>query len=468
MAVPRHDEPDATESSPLLDVNIDELMATPLAVSSVIVRGASRTRQQFLEKLIAPVVSTGGSFSGVVEDVHDAVERIRATGVFSGADAFLAPGDDNAAAVIVTVTEKPTYQIRTGTSVRTSGDRDASVEASVVWRNLTGRTDTLRASTSYWGGVTSREGAGVVPGNSVAVDYTAPFVYGLRNSAFARIEQLSRMHDESHFRERAREAVAGVLTPVGTFSVCGTWREVCEVDEKASVLVRDEAGHSWKGSITHEIGIERRDDAQLPTSGYCASLQTEMAGMFGGDARFRKIEAGAQLHVPVGASGLSVALCGRVGAAGGMDGKIGILDRFFLGGPNSLRGFAHRGVGPRESDSALGGSAFYSLGVYVSAPTPRHSLLHQFFRARVHGFAVAGDVGALNGARESVGAVRNAEGVRRVCSEIRESARTAIGIGIAGDTAFGRIELNLTSALSLAPNDVENTGVQFGLSREFM
>lgn len=468
---------DDGNKSPLNEVTLDDLIATRLAVYSLSIRGAKRTRQEFLEKLISPIVSTGGTFGGVIEDVHDAVERIRATGVFSGADAFLESGPNKTTNVVMSVTEKAPYQIRTGTFMRSSGERDASVEASVVWRNVLGRADTLSGSTAYWGGFTQPNASekiahahGTVPSNSLALHYTAPFVHGLRNSAFARVEQLSRLHGESNFRERTREAICGIHTPLGNFSGRTAWREVSDVDEKASVLVREQAGHSWKGSLHHEIGVDLRDDSRMPTSGYSALLQTEMAGLFGGDARFRKVEAEAQLHVPVGSSGLSVALSGRVGGIVAPDsGTVSILDRFFVGGPNSLRGFDHRGIGPRESGSALGSSAFYSIGMFISAPTPESSLLHQLFRARIHGFAVAGDMGELSHVRHTARKLQSGLSTSGEAWKIlRDSARTAVGVGIAADTAFGRVEVNLTRPICIAPSDKPNFGVQIGLSKEFM
>ncbi len=62
---------------------------------------------------------------------------------------------------------------------------------------------------------------------------------------------------------------------------------------------------------------------------------------------------------------------------------------------------------------------------------------------------------------------RGRAGLADIVKDVRASARTAVGIGIAGDTALGRVEINLCKVLSMAPADVPKTGVQFGLSQEF-
>ena len=36
-----------------------------------------------------------------------------------------------------------------------------------------------------------------------------------------------------------------------------------------------------------------------------------------------------------------------------------ICDRFFLGGPHTIRGFEHRGIGPHSDSQALGAQVTY-------------------------------------------------------------------------------------------------------------
>ncbi|MBI4583329.1 MAG: BamA/TamA family outer membrane protein [Planctomycetes bacterium] len=60
------------------------------------------------------------------------------------------------------------------------------------------------------------------------------------------------------------------------------------------------------------------------------------------------------------------------GRFGWMDGLAGdeapFFERFFLGGPQSFRGFNYRGLGPRESNTAVGGEVFWTATAEYSFP----------------------------------------------------------------------------------------------------
>jgi outer membrane protein insertion porin family len=50
---------------------------------------------------------------------------------------------------------------------------------------------------------------------------------------------------------------------------------------------------------------------------------------------------------------------GRVGFISGIDGsEAPVFDRFFLGGPYTLRGFAYRDVGPKDAGEPVGGNSY--------------------------------------------------------------------------------------------------------------
>ncbi len=47
-----------------------------------------------------------------------------------------------------------------------------------------------------------------------------------------------------------------------------------------------------------------------------------------------------------------------------------IADKFFLGGPLSLRGFEMRGVGPESDGNSTGGSAYWAAAMHLYTPLP--------------------------------------------------------------------------------------------------
>lgn len=100
-----------------------------------------------------------------------------------------------------------------------------------------------------------------------------------------------------------------------------------------------------------------------------------MSGLLG-DVRFVKTEFTGQKHAslgPVVFGGLPIlnfSLSYHIGAVKsyGTDENrpARISDRFFLGGPMSVRGFNHKGIGPRASPMDGGVAAGDSLGGDVS------------------------------------------------------------------------------------------------------
>lgn len=472
-------------SDPLFDdVRLEEMLATRMGVSGISVHGAERTRQSFLEYILAPTKSPAGSrepsFEETVNNVSEAVDRLRSTGCFKGVDAYIDRDQlENAAAhVTFTVAEKSLYQLRTGTSVEATGGRDASFDGSLVWRNIFGKAETLSATAGWWGGVGGHRSAfGTSPSNSLDLDFRKPFFPFRRTSFFTRIGQSLRNHEDwSSYSLNMRFVEAGFDTPLGRISAQSAWRDVCDIGDNASTSVRDDAGHSLKTSLMHRLYIDRRDDPLLPTEGLYCGVESEVAN---GDATpghvsFAKCEASANVNLPLGASGIAVALTLRGGVVrpGAADSRVRICDRFHIGGANSLRGFRPRGVGPRDADDALGGETFYIATAMVSVPTPESSLFHQVFGARLHAFVTAGDVGSVKAITRAVDDVRRSRGavddVKATAERIANSARVAAGVGIAGETAIGRVEVNLCNILRAGPDDRPKPGVQFGITQSFL
>lgn len=182
------------------------------------------------------------------------------------------------------------------------------------------------------------------------------------------------------------------------------WRHLMAPSEKASFAVREEAGHSLKSSISHIATFDRRDSDGL---GSLYTLQNEAAG-FGGDCHFLKHTAGVTHRTDIG-HGCVLRLSCRGGLLDPLPaGKImktlaptsapnvgpvaqpHLVDRFFLGGCTDVRGFATRGIGPRERDDALGGDAFIAAAAHLYTPIPIERLREQNDRIRCHFFANGG------------------------------------------------------------------------------
>ena len=179
---------------------------------------------------------------------------------------------------------------------------------------------------------------------------------------------------------------------------------------------------STKISTKYVYTYDDRDNGASPSTGNYLQSTTELA-LPSGSAQFLKTELSTQLHRTLGPGifgqpGLVASLCGNLGlliplkvfgfepttSTGYLgNGKIPHMsDRFYLGGPLSLRGFHNYGIGSRNSLVAggsqfgdpFGGISKSSLLLSLSVPIPVMSLAQNNGRAFM--FFNAGSLGSPN------------------------------------------------------------------------
>lgn len=119
--------------------------------------------------------------------------------------------------------------------------------------------------------------------------------------------------------------------------------------------------------IVSKIGLtllrDTRNSLMFTRSGNRTSLSSELAGV-GGDVDYLKLEARTAHFIPTfDKYDQTLSIIGRIGTASpyGNSDDVPFYDRFYLGGPDSLRGFEHRDVGPRDDDDpdeSIGGDTY--------------------------------------------------------------------------------------------------------------
>lgn len=74
-----------------------------------------------------------------------------------------------------------------------------------------------------------------------------------------------------------------------------------------------------------------------------------------------------------------------------------IADRFYLGGPTSVRGFSMHSIGPQSEGDYLGGEAYWAGGLHLYTPLPFRPGQGGFGELfRTHFFLNAGNLCNLN------------------------------------------------------------------------
>ena len=136
-------------------------------------------------------------------------------------------------------------------------------------------------------------------------------------------------------------------------------------------VIRDEAHNYLLGRAGASLAYDTRNSVQLPDKGQRTELDGEIVGL---DWQFYKLELKSGWYFKGLSKGHVLELAGRTGVvhAFGNSPDVPFFERYYLGGPYSLRGFKYRYVSPREpgynepigGDTYWFGSAEYSIPIF--------------------------------------------------------------------------------------------------------
>lgn len=240
----------------------------------------------------------------------------------------------------------------------------------------------------------------------------------------------------------------------------GVWRDLRTLDRSTSFTVREQAGHSLKSSIKHQFTRDERDSSILPSRGSLIKMEQEFAGL-GGNVEFFRHDMELQFNKKlILDSVIQLSLAGGIMKNPNPSTEIRINDRFFLGGPLTLRGFNTKGVGPHSEGNALGGDVYWASGLHLYTPLPFRpgkGGFGDFFRS--HFFVNAGNVYNIQTDKPIMDNLRG----------LSEEFRLAYGAGIVlmmGNIA--RLELNYVVPVRAQTGDSINSGLQFGIGVTFL
>jgi outer membrane protein insertion porin family len=146
---------------------------------------------------------------------------------------------------------------------------------------------------------------------------------------------------------------------------------IFDVDEDASLAIRQEEGDRLKSSITAGITYDTRDSLFLTRRGQRVDFSTYVAGgPLGGDTQIYGFNLTGSKYFPLPFDTI-FSVVGEVASVDtwGSGDRVPIFDRLFLGGPDNLRGFKYREVGPKdEDDEPLGGGSLARLSLEYTFP----------------------------------------------------------------------------------------------------
>ena len=138
-----------------------------------------------------------------------------------------------------------------------------------------------------------------------------------------------------------------------------------------------------------------------------------------------------------------------------------INDRFFMGGPLTLRGFQLYGVGPHSGGNTLGADCYWKGAVHLYAPLPFSRRgsggLPQYLRT--HLFANAGNIGNFDFSDDRF----------KNINLLVNSLRYSVGLGLVLSIGhMARFELNYCLPFAAQNGDQVTPGLQFGIGVNFV
>jgi outer membrane protein insertion porin family len=238
--------------------------------------------------------------------------------------------------------------------------------------------------------------------------------------------------------------------PIGDY---GRWNsfyrlsqeDVSGVDPNASTELLQAEGTTISSMVGGSLSRDTRDSLTEPTRGNYSLFGADFAGIGTGDNRFFRITAMTTQHQPLW---FDHVLSGRLMVGyqlGWANAPVPFFERYYLGGPNTIRSFKSRQISPVDGSGTDIGGNFQVLGnLEYSVPLP--------FGIRA---AVFFDVGNVYGPDQSLHAPIDLT-----------SLKYAVGPGIRWNSPFGPVRVDY--GVNPNPTGKEKFGnIQFSMGSAF-
>ncbi|RDW71745.1 putative SAM50 [Coleophoma crateriformis] len=459
----------------------------PVTISSIHLIGAARTRRSFLDRLFEPILSVNKdrpyTLSEALQEVGNAADKLRRFDIYhddiamfidkpSKTDPSTSVSD---IAFSLSAREKSRILMKTGTDL---GNAEGSAYGSLLWRNIFGGAESLNLNASA--GTRTRSAYQAVFDTPILSDPDKRISVDVLESSTSKAWA---SHEEALKSGGIKYSWATKSGTRHQLGYTGVWRQVTGLAGNASPTVRNDAGDSVKSSITHTWLADRRNHPFLPSRGYMVKTISEIAGWgpLKGDVAFWKseLETAGAVPIPIpgvaGDSGVSLSAGLRAGMLyplpvgfGSQSQPSRINDRFQLGGPTDVRGFAMSGLGPRDGPDAVGGDIFAAGSCNLLMPFPR---VGKDTPLRFQLFANGGRLLALNNAGEkgNQGSSSVQQSVYSTVAELGNGLPSiAAGCGVVYAHPVARFELNFSLPLVLRKGEEARKGLQFGVGINFL
>ncbi len=372
-------------------------------VERINISGNSRSQEKILRREIP--FGEGDLFT--TSKLDRAKQRLSNLGFFETVRASTAPGSDKTKIIVnIDVVEKPTGMFSIGGGFSSVDNLIGTLDLSQ--RNFLGRGWEVAAR--FRGGAKGTQGM---------LSFTEPWLFDQPLSAGFDLFDTRRIFSDYTF-----ESLGGDVRFSHPFLDYARWYlsyrltqdTISDLQGEALVSLAPERGTRVTSMISGSLARDTRDNIFTPSKGNFATIGSDVAGL-GGDSKFVKFSGSMSHFVPIWFEHI---LAGRLeaGYIFGYDGEqVPLFERFYLGGPNSIRSFKFRSISPIDRNGVKTGGTSDVLGsLEYIVPLP--------FNFRLAGFLDAGNVYGF--------------GTDFDPTDLRE----AIGLGVRWVSPFGPIRVD--------------------------
>jgi outer membrane protein insertion porin family len=384
--LPRTDQQAATST---VDVTVDLTEGPEVYVERINITGNTRSEDRILRREI-PFVE-GDLFT--LQKMQRARQRLINLGYFDMVNVSTLPGTDKTRIIVnVEVTERPTGIFSIGGGFSSVDSFVGTLDISQ--NNFLGRGWQL--SLRIRAGANTQQGI---------ISFTEPWLFDRPLSAGFDLFNIKRQYTEYDY-----DSLGGAVRLSHPFAEYWRWQtsyrltndEISNVRDLSNSLLLEEEGTRLTSAVTVGLTRDSRDVVALPTKGGFTVMTVDFAGL-GGDSRFVKTLASTAYFYPIWFGHI---LSGRAEAGYGWGWStepLPVFERFYLGGPNSIRSFKARKISPvDESGTRIGGTSEILGNLEYLVPLPFNFRAAAFFDiGNVYGFTTKFDI---TDTREAAGA----------------------------------------------------------------
>jgi outer membrane protein insertion porin family len=415
-----------------VNITLEIVEGPEVFVERINITGNTRSQEKILRREIP--MAEGDLFT--TQKLQRAKQKLTNLNYFEKVETKTVPGSSKDKIIVnIEVTEKPTGVFSVGGGYSSQDGALGTIDLSQ--NNFLGRG--LQVAIRLRGGATTQQGT---------VGITDPWF--LDRPLAAGFDLFSNRRVNQDYTQSSIGGDFRFGAPLGDFS---RWNAVYRlsqenitgVDPNASSELLTAQGKTILSMLGGAVSRDTRDNLTDPSKGHYAVLGADFAGLGTGDNRFFRLTASFTDHHPLWFGHI---LSGRLSSGyelGWSKNPVPLFERYFLGGPNSIRSFKARQISPEDNSGTKVGGNFQVLGnLEYTVPLPYNLRAALFF-----------DVGNVYGPDQSFGQPIDLTNLKY-----------AVGPGLRWNSPFGPIRVDY--GFNPVPTGKEKIGnIQFSMGGAF-